>query len=121
MRSILIRSEPGRREALTSAIDIMPTFMELFGAELPENVRGKSLLHLLSADGHHHDAVMYGYHRQDINITDGGYTYTRQPLPQVPCYQYTSTLSSPYKNRDLVQGCDVSVFLPTTRHPRVPD
>ena len=39
-----------RRSSLTQTIDLMPTFCELFGAEIPAEVQGKSLLPLLAAD-----------------------------------------------------------------------
>ncbi|MCL2833199.1 MAG: sulfatase [Treponema sp.] len=89
----------GRVTALTAAIDIMPTIMEMHGAVLPKDVHGKSLLHLLEKDAArhdvshqdalHHDAVLYGYFGKDINMTDGRYTYCRQPLENSVAHHYT--------------------------------
>ena len=71
-------AEPGRRSALTSAVDIAPTILAAHGVEdLPPSVTGRSLLHLLPADGEHHDAVIYGYFGKEVNMTDGRYTYHR--------------------------------------------
>jgi arylsulfatase A-like enzyme len=75
--------------ALTAAIDLMPTILEMHGAAVPESVQGKSLLHLLQGDGAHHDAVLFGYFGQDINMFDGRHTYCRQPIPGSTVYMHT--------------------------------
>ncbi|MFN2351327.1 MAG: sulfatase [Kiritimatiellia bacterium] len=80
----LIVCRPGapagaRRSALSSAIDLNPTIREIQGAAPGLHVQGQSLLPLLAQDGPHHDAVLYGYFGKDIGLTDGRYTYCRQP------------------------------------------
>ncbi len=64
MRSTLVMSWPGvirkvgRVEALTHICDVMPTMLDLLGAEIPENREGKSLLPLLRDPGKAvHEAV----------------------------------------------------------------
>jgi arylsulfatase A-like enzyme len=82
---------PGRRRALTGAIDIMPTIMDLHGArDLPEAVMGKSLAPLLEKDGTHHDGLLFGYFGREANMTDGTHTYHRMPLAGSVCgYHFT--------------------------------
>jgi arylsulfatase A-like enzyme len=42
--------EPGRRDALVSAPDLMPTILELAGVEVPESVQSASLVPLLGGE-----------------------------------------------------------------------
>ncbi len=44
--------EPRRTDALVSAVDVMPTLLELAGVEVPEVVRGRSLGPILHGDDH---------------------------------------------------------------------
>ena len=64
--------------ALTTTIDLMPTFMDLHGVPVPEHVQGRSLRHLLDIDEPHHEAVIYGSFARDVCLTDGHYSYFRQ-------------------------------------------
>jgi arylsulfatase A-like enzyme len=127
---------PKRVSALTASIDIMPTIMEMHGAKLPEGVHGKSLTHLLKGDAAHHDAVLYGYFGKDINMTDGRYTYCRQPLEGSVAYQHTLMLTVPAgpARRERLQKAETGVFLahchnipqlrmavPSHRHADAPD
>jgi arylsulfatase A-like enzyme len=68
-----------RQTALTQTTDLMPTFLEMFKSEPPQEVLGHSLLPLVGGDGEIHDAILYGQHGCAINITDGRYTYMRYP------------------------------------------
>ena len=68
-----------RRLALTQTTDLMPTILDLYDLDLPDEVRGTSLLPLLETDGPGHDAILYGQFGAAINITDGRYTYFRYP------------------------------------------
>ena len=143
----LMVSAPGvghrRVPALTSTIDLMPTFMELHGGELPPAVHGRSLCHLLHGGDSHHDAVLYGYFGKDINMTDGHYTYCRQPLPDSFACNHAAVLSTfpdpgrmgnPLHERDDLATAEYGVFLkhaydiphvrlkqPSHRHHNAPD
>jgi arylsulfatase A-like enzyme len=102
----------GRRASgLTATIDLMPTLMDLHGASLPPQVRGRSLRHLLAADGAHYDAVLYGYHGKDIGMTDGRYTYGRQPLEGSFVYHYTAMPRRYFEHREKLVGAEVGPFL----------
>ena len=106
----------GRRvQALTATMDLMPTFLELHGGELPPQVHGRSFCHLLEEDGVHHDAVLYGYFGKDINLTDGRFTYCRQPLPDSTTYHHTAMPCnfSDFHTRGQLAGAEFGVFLDT--------
>lgn len=79
-----------RISALTATMDLMPTIMQLHGAELPEGVHGVSLLPLLAGRTEQiHDAVLYGYFGKDVNLFDGRYSYCRQPAEGSIVYHHT--------------------------------
>jgi arylsulfatase A-like enzyme len=80
-----------RRQSLTQTMDLMPTFLELFGAEVPRDVQAKSLLPVLEADAPQRDAALYGHWGAAVNVTDGRHTYFRYPLHEGhgDLFQYT--------------------------------
>ena len=80
-----------RRGALTQTIDLMPTFLDIFGIEPPPEVQGHSLLPLLTRDGKIREAALYGQHGAAINVTNGRYTYFRYPpdILRDDLYEYT--------------------------------
>ncbi|MEG2088318.1 MAG: sulfatase-like hydrolase/transferase, partial [Angelakisella sp.] len=81
----------GRRvKALTASIDLMPTLLELHGAQPSHRVQGKSLLPLLEQEQPHHDAVLYGSFGRDINLFNGRYTYCCQPEEGSTVYCHTA-------------------------------
>ena len=82
-------STPRCFRALTTTIDLMPTFLELHGMAVPEQVHGRSLCHLLAADADHHAAVLYGGFAKDVCLTDGRYRYFRQALPESWVHHHT--------------------------------
>lgn len=104
-----------RAAALTASIDLMPTLMALHGAEMPPHVHGKSLLHLLEREEPHHDAVLYGYFAKDVNMTDGRYTYARQPLPDSFAHHHTLMPRGfrSFVPRERLQQAETGVFLDT--------
>ncbi len=86
---------PGRITSLTSAIDLMPTIMDFYGAEIPPHVLGHSFAPLLEsgATGVLHqirNSVLYGYWGADINYCDGRHTYTRQAREGSVVYDHTA-------------------------------
>jgi arylsulfatase A-like enzyme len=105
----------GRRvKALTTTMDLMPTLLELHGAKPPEFVHGRSLAPLFHREAPHHDAVLYGYFGKDINLTDGRYTYCRQPLPSSTAYHYTAVPLNHWRRRELLRKAEPGHFLPHT-------
>ncbi|OQM74156.1 sulfatase [Manganibacter manganicus] len=81
-----------RIPGLTQTTDLMPTFLDVFGIPIPEEVGGRSLLSCLSGetDGLH-EAVLFGQFGAALNFTDGRHSYFRYPLEEQEdqLYQYT--------------------------------
>ena len=80
-----------RRGALTQITDLMPTLLELHGAEVPGDVLGKSLAPVLERDSEVRDAAIFGYFGAACNVTDGRYVYHRYPeeMTAEGLYEYT--------------------------------
>jgi arylsulfatase A-like enzyme len=68
-----------RRTALTQTIDLMPTFLDLFGVAVPPEVQGRSLLPLLQDEQRLRDVAIFGMFGGPIGATDGRYTYYLYP------------------------------------------
>lgn len=90
-------THPGRCEALTQNIDVLPTILEFFGVPedvIPYPLHGRSLFPLLrgEADSIRRDAI-FGYFGKQVGYTDGRYTYFRAAKDQAnrPLYLYCST------------------------------
>ncbi len=80
-----------RCAALTQTIDVMPTFLEHFGAPTPPHVYGKSLFAALRGETLRPDAL-FGYFGKATNITDGRHVYMRNPVQEDggPLHAYTA-------------------------------
>jgi arylsulfatase A-like enzyme len=118
----------GARDALTQTPDLMPTFLDAFGCDIPDAVRGKSLLPMLQDTTHkNHDSVIFGYFGGAINVTDGRYTYFRYPenLLDQTLFQYTLLpshmreyfIAEEMKLAELVTGVDYAQGFPVMRIP----
>ncbi|MGR3804106.1 sulfatase [Marinibacterium profundimaris] len=68
-----------RREALTQTTDLMPTFLDLYGIDVPAEATAQSLLPLVRGEGQGADSVIYGMFAGPIGITDGTYSYYHYP------------------------------------------
>lgn len=80
-----------RRGSLTQTIDLMPTFCDLHGAQIPGEVQGHSLLPVLKNDTAQRDYLMFGYWGGGVNVTDGRYTCFCYPrdIRHQELFQYT--------------------------------
>ncbi|MGF1736436.1 sulfatase [Photobacterium satsumensis] len=78
------------REYTTSAIDIMPTFLDVFGIERPPEVQGVSLLSVVEQDNTDYRVVVSGIFGGSMLIADGQYAYHYFPkrLDSVKLYEY---------------------------------
>ncbi|MGK6311067.1 sulfatase [Variovorax sp. DT-64] len=86
------RSQAGtRRRALTQTVDLMPTFLEMHGIELPPEVTGVSLLPLMERETTVREAAIYGVFGSAVNVTDGRYTLFLYPpeMHRAGLNQYT--------------------------------
>ncbi len=81
----------GRREGLTSAIDLPVTLLEYFGLTVPKDMQGYSLFPLIRENKTVREAALFGFHAGHVAVTDGTYTYFRAPLAdqEQNCYEYT--------------------------------
>ena len=91
----LVVKQPGgegvgeRCSALTQTPDLYRTLCLHHGAEPGEHSQGVSFLEAWRGEAAH-EAVAFGYHGQAANVTDGRYTYFRNPVAEdgQPCYWY---------------------------------
>lgn len=85
------RRAGARVSALTQTTDLMPTYLDYFGATLPPHMHGTSLRPALEGGQAVHDSIIYGYFGMALNATDGQYTYFRNPVEEEPLVNaYTS-------------------------------
>ena len=77
--------------ALTQTIDLMPTFLDIYGCPAPPHIHGRSILNALNGEALRADAI-FGYFGLAMNITDGRYVYYRNPVREDlgPLYAYTA-------------------------------
>lgn len=106
-----------RISALTAAIDIAPTLMDMHGASPMSNIHGKSLMHLFNKDEKQHEWVLYGYFGKDVNMTDGRYTYTRQPVIGSFVYEHTANAFDYQRTTEAYHQAEMGKFLKHTDMP----
>ncbi|HBE01549.1 MAG TPA: sulfatase, partial [Spirochaetia bacterium] len=78
-----------RRQSLAQTIDIAPTLLDFFGIDIPADMQGKSLGGTAANDFPVHDSILFGYHSQAINCTDGRYVFMRYPQNEGTICNYT--------------------------------
>jgi arylsulfatase A-like enzyme len=113
--------------SLTQCIDLMPTFLQMFGVDVPGEVQGRSLLPLLDDDVAIRDAAIYGIFGGATNVTDGRYTYFRYPrdLFGQEIFEYTlfpvhmTSFFTPaeFEGAELTHQFDFTKGLPMMRLP----
>jgi arylsulfatase A-like enzyme len=65
-----------RIDALTSAVDLYGTVLDIMGIEDVNHRHSRSLLPVLEDEqNNHREWAMYGYWGSSVNVTDGRYTY----------------------------------------------
>lgn len=80
-----------RCKALTQTPDLMPTFLDLHGIDVPPEVRGKSVLPVLKGDAPDNGPCLFGQFGGPLAITDGRYLLFRFPknVTTEGLYEYT--------------------------------
>jgi arylsulfatase A-like enzyme len=80
-----------RRQVLAQMIDLPATLLEYFRLELPPDMQGTPLKHAIKEDTPTHEAILFGAHGAQVNITDGRYVYMRAPASEenAPLFEYT--------------------------------
>jgi arylsulfatase A-like enzyme len=110
-------------EALTSAVDVYATVLDLLGVETPDGAgpHSRSLVPLLEgATDDHRDWALYGSWGSSVNVTDGTYTYLHPCDADRPAVTYSTTMMNPYPRqfRDPEPKPDaVTASLPYTDSP----
>jgi len=85
---------PRRVDALTTAIDIYPTILEMLDAPEIKSPHGRSLLPLLTGQTtDHRDAVMYGWFGCGAMLTTNDYSWFTSWDNSVPLYWYSAMYS----------------------------
>ena len=118
---------PGSRiNELTATIDLAPTFADLHGAPPISHAHGSSIMPIIDGNNSHHDdGVLYGYFGKDIGMTDGRYSYCRQPLTDSIAYHHTAMPRSfaDFIPREKLAAAETGRFLPhcaNVPHYRIP-
>jgi arylsulfatase A-like enzyme len=68
-----------RRRHLTQTADLMPTFLDLYGLPVPEEVRAHSLLPMLAEDRPVRQSAVFGVFSGPIGVTDGRWVLYHYP------------------------------------------
>ncbi len=104
--------------SLTGTVDLYNTMRDVMGCAIHEPSHSRSLMPLLEGSGTDRRRWhMYGYFGQDLNITDGNYTYHVAPEAGSPLFLYSTMFMNatnwfrPVKIPSLVES---GPFLPYT-------
>ncbi|WEX12099.1 sulfatase [Chelativorans sp. AA-79] len=68
-----------RRRQLTQTMDLMPTFLELYGLPVPAEVTGRSILPALAEDRPLRETAVFGVFSGPIGVTDGDWVLYHYP------------------------------------------
>ena len=102
---------PGARvQAMTQTVDLYPTVLETLGQTPRSRPDGRSLVPLLTGDSAADDLhglrteAVYGYFGRQMNVTDGRWSYHRQPIAgNQPLYQFSAHTMNPNEWFDAVE------------------
>ena len=85
------RAVAQRRRSLVQTVDLAPTLLEFFGADIPINMEGKPLSGPIAQDASIRETALFGMFGVHVNCTDGRYVYMRAPvnMDSQPIYNYT--------------------------------
>jgi len=117
---------PRRIDALTTAIDLYPTVLEMLDAPEIHSPHGRSLLPLLTGQtADHRDAVTYGWFGCGAMLTTKEYSYFTSWDPSVPLYWYSAMYSTPVPGivgGQFIPGVDTPVWkIPARGEPAYPE
>lgn len=77
-------------DALVQMPDLAATVLEFFGLDIPKDMTGKPLRSVLEKGEEIRDYAVFGYHGDEIIVTDREYLYMNAPEhPEDPYYEYT--------------------------------
>jgi hypothetical protein len=121
-----------RRRALTQTMDLMPTILDIFGTDIPPEVRGHSLLPVLRDDTDVREAALFGQFGGAVNVTDGRFAYLRYPEGEaadtqlhhytlMPLHMRTFFEPKEMAGAELVGPFGFTKGMPVLKLPLVPD
>ena len=82
--------------------DIIPTSLELSGAEVPEHVQFQSFLPILAGKSEGREAIYTGYRMSQRQITDDGFKLIVSPRGQV-ARLFDHLNADPFEKYDLIE------------------
>ncbi len=110
-----------RRDALVQTIDLAPTILDFFGLKIPKDMQGVPLAKTIADNSPIREYALFGYHGNQINITDGRYVYMRNSVERnMPIYDYTlmpTVMRSRYPMAQLEKATLVKPFEFTKNAP----
>ncbi len=113
--------------ALTQNIDLMPTLLDYYGIEAPDNLHGRSWRGLFENTRKSiRNYALYGWFGTSVTLTDGHYTYLKAPCSSEnePLYMYSAmpTAFRKYWPRESFEDIETGYFLKDVNMPvyRVP-
>lgn len=105
---------------LTQAIDFMPTILDHYNIEIPETVKGASILKMLRKEKAEKLSALFGYHGLQMNVTDGKYTYLKAPNAEnKPLNEYTTSLTKirGYLGKNVEEKIEMGHFIERSKYP----
>ena len=115
--------EGGRVDALTAAVDLHPTLLELLDStEHGDHPHGRSLAGFVAGDPpeNHRDWALYGEWGSGACVTDGRYTYMHPCDPAKPAYCHATTMQNArgiFLPTEPKQDAEAGDFLPYAETP----
>lgn len=94
------------RNSLTQTTDLMPTFLDLYGLQIPAEVRGVSVLPILTADAAIRKVAVFGIFSGPIGVTDGNWVLYHYPpdITREGLFEYTlapAHMTAPFEIEEL--------------------
>lgn len=78
------------RNSLAQTIDIAPTLLNYFNVDVPKDMQGIDISDIIKQDTNKREALLFGIHGGQVNVTDGHYLYMRNyEEKNEPLYNYT--------------------------------
>lgn len=115
-------SRTGERiEALTAAVDLYTTILDLLGVNSDDPRHSRSFAPVLSGDRtDHREWALYGYWGSTVNVTDGQYTYFQPCREDIDAYCHSTGMMSPHSwftPREPQTEVESDAFLPYADTP----
>jgi arylsulfatase A-like enzyme len=104
--------------SLVQTIDLPPTLLAYFGANVPDTMQGEDLATAIGHDASVHDAALFGMHGGHLNlVTSEGLIYMLAPDLEVPLYSYSLdfTTMRGFVDEDALRAAETVGPFPFTR------